>query len=52
MGMELDEELISQLGLNYQVLDSGCCGMAGNFGFQPQCRERMTAIECLMEPLV
>jgi Fe-S oxidoreductase len=23
------------MGLDYQILDSGCCGMAGAFGFEP-----------------
>ncbi|HKT13564.1 MAG TPA: FAD-linked oxidase C-terminal domain-containing protein [Terriglobia bacterium] len=36
MGMESDEKILSSLGLNFRILDSGCCGMAGNFGFQPQ----------------
>jgi hypothetical protein len=26
--------VLSKLGLDYQVLDSGCCGMAGSFGFE------------------
>ena len=36
MGMESDEKILSLLGLDFRILDSGCCGMAGNFGFQPQ----------------
>lgn len=36
MGMESDEKILSSLGLDFRILDSGCCGMAGNFGFQPQ----------------
>ncbi|MGH6610855.1 MAG: FAD-binding and (Fe-S)-binding domain-containing protein, partial [Burkholderiaceae bacterium] len=27
------ESLLRALGLDYQLLDSGCCGMAGSFGF-------------------
>ncbi len=34
MGMDAEEWLLSGLGLEYQVLDSGCCGMAGAFGFE------------------
>lgn len=34
MGMEADKKLLSKLGLDYTVLDSGCCGMAGSFGFE------------------
>jgi FAD/FMN-containing dehydrogenase/Fe-S oxidoreductase len=29
-----DEALLKKLGLDYAVLDSGCCGMAGAFGFE------------------
>jgi hypothetical protein len=25
---------MDKLGLDYEVLDSGCCGMAGSFGFE------------------
>jgi Fe-S oxidoreductase len=34
MGMRADEALLDKLGLRYDVLDSGCCGMAGSFGFE------------------
>ncbi|HEX2277100.1 MAG TPA: hypothetical protein VHN13_08200 [Candidatus Tectomicrobia bacterium] len=34
MGMTAEEGVLSRLGLDYQVLDSGCCGMAGSFGFE------------------
>jgi len=33
IGMAHDKNILAKLGLNYQVLDSGCCGMAGSFGF-------------------
>lgn len=29
-----EEALLTRLGLDFQVLDSGCCGMAGSFGFE------------------
>ncbi|MEO7986446.1 MAG: FAD-linked oxidase C-terminal domain-containing protein [Gemmatimonadales bacterium] len=29
-----DETLLKRLGLDYAALDSGCCGMAGAFGFE------------------
>ena len=29
-----EEALLTKLGLDYAVLDSGCCGMAGAFGFE------------------
>ncbi len=33
MGMEADKAVFARLGLDWQLLDSGCCGMAGAFGF-------------------
>ena len=33
MKMKSEENLLKKLGLDYQVLDSGCCGMAGYFGY-------------------
>ena len=34
MGMSDEEKLLSNLGLNFEILDSGCCGLAGSFGFE------------------
>ncbi|MFL6193309.1 MAG: FAD-binding and (Fe-S)-binding domain-containing protein [Thermoanaerobaculia bacterium] len=34
MGMGADREMLGRLGLDVQPLDSGCCGMAGAFGFE------------------
>lgn len=34
MGFDADKNLLSKLGLDFEVLDSGCCGMAGSFGFE------------------
>ena len=34
MGMGPDEALLRKLGVHYELLDSGCCGMAGSFGFE------------------
>ncbi len=34
MGMAADRELLAKLGTDFEVLDSGCCGMAGAFGFE------------------
>ncbi|HEX4927189.1 MAG TPA: FAD-binding and (Fe-S)-binding domain-containing protein [Burkholderiales bacterium] len=34
LGMQAEEEVLRRLGLDFQVLDSGCCGMAGSFGFE------------------
>jgi Fe-S oxidoreductase len=34
MGMNAEQELYSKLGLDFEVLDSGCCGLAGSWGFE------------------
>lgn len=34
MRMTSEEAVLKKLGLDYQLLDSGCCGMAGAFGFE------------------
>ena len=34
LGMDSDKKLFSKLGLDYELLDAGCCGMAGSFGFE------------------
>jgi FAD/FMN-containing dehydrogenase/Fe-S oxidoreductase len=34
MGFDAEEKVLDRLGLDYEVLDSGCCGMAGSFGFE------------------
>jgi len=34
MGMAHEAKLCTQLGLDFEILDSGCCGMAGAFGFE------------------
>ena len=33
-GMESDRQVFDRLGVDYQIVDSGCCGMAGSFGFE------------------
>jgi Fe-S oxidoreductase len=33
-GMDADRRVLERLGLRFDVLDSGCCGMAGAFGFE------------------
>lgn len=33
-GMGDEEEVLKKLGLDFKILDSGCCGMAGSFGFE------------------
>lgn len=34
MGYDADTKLLSDAGVDAGVLDSGCCGLAGNFGFE------------------
>jgi Fe-S oxidoreductase len=34
LGMEHEHSMLSKLGLELTVPDSGCCGMAGSFGFE------------------
>jgi FAD/FMN-containing dehydrogenase/Fe-S oxidoreductase len=31
---DCDREVLNRLGLDYEVLDSGCCGLAGSFGYE------------------
>ncbi|HJW55625.1 MAG TPA: FAD-binding and (Fe-S)-binding domain-containing protein [Burkholderiaceae bacterium] len=32
--MDADQSVMKQLGLDVEMLDAGCCGMAGSFGFE------------------
>ncbi len=34
LGFEADTELMHRAGINADIPDSGCCGLAGNFGFE------------------
>jgi Fe-S oxidoreductase len=34
MGFDTETKLLERMGLDSEVLDSGCCGMAGSFGFE------------------
>jgi FAD/FMN-containing dehydrogenase/Fe-S oxidoreductase len=34
MGMSSEQDLYERLGLDFEILDSGCCGLAGSFGFE------------------
>jgi len=36
MGMSADAAVLTRLGLDVRILDSGCCGMAGAFGFEKE----------------
>jgi hypothetical protein len=35
LGSDADSRLLEQAGAKLEQLESGCCGLAGNFGFQP-----------------
>jgi Fe-S oxidoreductase len=39
LGDDADMALMRDMGMRPEHLDSGCCGLAGNFGFQPGHRE-------------
>jgi Fe-S oxidoreductase len=34
MGVSSEQDLYERLGLDFEFLDSGCCGLAGSFGFE------------------
>ncbi|HEY7396906.1 MAG TPA: FAD-linked oxidase C-terminal domain-containing protein [Gaiellaceae bacterium] len=34
LGFDKDRELLERTGLDVEVLESGCCGMAGSFGYE------------------
>jgi len=34
MGFGPDQEILRRCGVHVDVLDTGCCGLAGNFGFE------------------
>jgi Fe-S oxidoreductase len=36
MRMRYDKSLLDKLGLRHEVLESGCCGMAGAFGYEAE----------------
>ena len=44
MGLDADRRVLDRLGLDAEVLDSGCCGMAGSFGFEARHHDISVAI--------
>ncbi len=36
MKFDAENAVLKKLGLDYELLDSGCCGMAGSFGFEAE----------------
>ena len=35
MGIDCEQQVLKGMELDFKVLESGCCGMAGSFGFEP-----------------
>ncbi|MBS1839825.1 MAG: FAD-binding oxidoreductase [Acidobacteria bacterium] len=57
MRMRHDKSLLEKFGLRYEVLESGCCGMAGAFGYEAEkydismaCGERVLLPRVRLEP--
>ncbi|WP_184079905.1 FAD-binding and (Fe-S)-binding domain-containing protein [Nocardiopsis mwathae] len=44
IGFDADRELMRRAGIDGEVLDSGCCGLAGNFGFEAEHYDVSTAV--------
>ncbi|HLJ94469.1 MAG TPA: FAD-linked oxidase C-terminal domain-containing protein [Gemmataceae bacterium] len=36
MGMDAEQQLLKEVGLELEAPDSGCCGLAGSFGYERQ----------------
>ncbi|HET7333113.1 (Fe-S)-binding protein, partial [Dyella sp.] len=36
MGKDAEKSLLKKMGLDFNILTSGCCGMAGSFGFEKE----------------
>jgi FAD/FMN-containing dehydrogenase/Fe-S oxidoreductase len=47
---EAENALLKRLMLDFEVLDSGCCGMAGSFGFEKEHYE--VSIKCAQRALI
>jgi FAD/FMN-containing dehydrogenase/Fe-S oxidoreductase len=53
MGYDADQAVLKEAGVDVDVLDSGCCGLAGNFGFEAGHYEVSTACaERVLLPVV
>lgn len=53
MGLDAEQSLLEKLGLDYHVPASGCCGMAGSFGFEKEKYDvAMAAGERVLLPMV
>jgi FAD/FMN-containing dehydrogenase/Fe-S oxidoreductase len=50
---ESEQHVLDRLGLEYQVMKSGCCGMAGAFGFEKEKYDiSITAAERILLPMI
>jgi FAD/FMN-containing dehydrogenase/Fe-S oxidoreductase len=48
-----EQHVLDHLGLDYQIMKSGCCGMAGSFGFEKSKYDvSMTAAERVLLPTI
>jgi Fe-S oxidoreductase len=54
IGLDAEQHLLDELGVEARVPDSGCCGMAGSFGFEAgeKFRVSMAACERVILPAV
>ena len=52
MKFTAEKKLFKRLGLEFELLDSGCCGMAGSFGFEADHYEFQCAVAngCCCQP--
>lgn len=53
MGYEAERDLLARAGVDAEILDSGCCGLAGDFGMTPEHRDvSMACAERVLLPAV
>ncbi|GAB1640198.1 FAD-binding and (Fe-S)-binding domain-containing protein [Krasilnikovia sp. MM14-A1259] len=53
LGFEADTRVMRRIGLDAKVLDSGCCGLAGDFGMTPEHRDvSLACAERVLYPAV
>lgn len=43
--MKDEQALLKKMGLDAELLDSGCCGMAGSFGYEEHHRDISVNVE-------
>lgn len=36
VGQSAEEDLLQRMGMDFEIKDTGCCGMAGSFGFEEE----------------